>query len=119
MFDGKFRFLDGQPNKSNKVAFCSFPRSGNTFLRKYIELLTGVITGADNTLSINVALQMQGMMGEDIVDDTVWVVKSHSPWIMPDAPVFHANKNIVIVRNPLDTNLSWMHLVATCCHSVK
>ena len=42
MFDGEFRFLDGEPNPSNKVAFCSFPRSGNTFLRKYMELLTGV-----------------------------------------------------------------------------
>ena len=40
--DDVTRFLDGQPNKSNKIAFASFPRSGNTFLRKYTELLTGV-----------------------------------------------------------------------------
>jgi len=120
MFDPKhFRFLDGAPNKSQKVGFCSFPRSGNTFLRKYVELLTGIQTGADNTLHVNVALQMQGMKGEDIVDDTVWVVKSHSPWIMPEAPVFNANKLIVIVRNPLDTNLSWLHLVAMNNHAVK
>ena len=56
MFDGQFRFLDGEPNKSQKVAFCSFPRSGNTFLRRYIEMLTGICTGADNTLHVNVAL---------------------------------------------------------------
>ena len=62
---------------------------------------------------------MQGMKGEDIVDDTVWVVKSHSPWIMHEAPVFHSNKVIVIVRNPLDTNLSWLHLVAMANHAVK
>jgi len=42
MFKGGFRFLDGSPNKSNKIAFASFPRSGNTFLRKYSEMLTGV-----------------------------------------------------------------------------
>ena len=42
MFDGGFRFLDGQANKSQKVAFCSFPRSGNTFMRRYLELLTGI-----------------------------------------------------------------------------
>ena len=42
MFDGHFRFLDGQANKSQKVAFCSFPRSGNTFLRRYLEMLTGI-----------------------------------------------------------------------------
>lgn len=119
IFDGNFRFLDGESNKNNKVAFCSFPRSGNTFLRKYLELLTGVATGSDNTLAVNVFLQMQGMKGEDTVDDTVWIVKSHSPWIMPDVPVFHAQKNIVVVRNPLDTNLSWLHLVATGCHSHK
>ena len=119
MFDGTFRFLDGAPNKSNKIAFCSFPRSGNTFLRRYMELITGIQTGADNTLDVNVCLQMQGMKGEDIVDDTVWIVKSHSPWIMPSAPVFHANKCIVIVRNPLDTNLSWLHLVAMNNHATK
>ena len=56
MFDGHFRFLDGQPIKSNKIAFCSFPRSGNTFLRRYMEMLTGVTTGADNTLHVSVTL---------------------------------------------------------------
>jgi len=56
MFKGGFRFLDGSPNKSNKIAFASFPRSGNTFLRKYTEMLTGVQTGADNTLDVNIAL---------------------------------------------------------------
>ena len=119
IFDGKFRFLDGQANKSNKVAFCSFPRSGNTFLRKYMELCTGVITGADNTFHINVVLQMQGMMGEYQTDDTCWIIKSHSPWIMPEAPVFHSNKVIVIVRNPLDTCLSWLHLLSLCNHALK
>lgn len=119
MFDGEFRFLDGEPNRSNKVAFCSFPRSGNTFLRKYMELLTGVQTGADNTLHVNVCLQMQGMKGEDTVDDTCWIIKSHSPWVMPEAPPFTANKMVVIVRNPLDSNLSWLHLVAMNNHAVK
>lgn len=120
MFDKKhFRFLDGEPIKHNKIGFHSFPRSGNTFLRKYFELLTGIQTGADNTLHISVALQMQGMKGEDIVDDTTWVIKSHSPWLMEEAPVFNSNKLVVIVRNPLDTNLSWLHLVSTDNHAVK
>ena len=38
---------------------------------------------------------------------------------MPEAPVFHANKVIVIVRNPLDTNISWLHLVAMNNHATK
>ena len=119
MFDGHFRFLDGEPNPSNKVAFMSFPRSGNTFLRRYMELCTGVVTGADNTLHLNVVLQMQGTKGEGITDDTCWIVKSHSPWIMPEAPVFYANKAIVIVRNPLDTCLSFLHLCSMQNHSIK
>ena len=62
---------------------------------------------------------MQGCRGENIVDDSVWIVKSHSPWVMTHAPVFHSNKAIVIVRNPLDTNLSWLHLCATNSHVIK
>ena len=57
-FDGEYRFLDGQPNLGNKVAFASWPRSGNSFLRRYLELMTGIATGADNTLHINVHLQL-------------------------------------------------------------
>ena len=116
IFDGKRRFLDGTPILSNKIAFESFPRSGNTFLRKYFELLTGVWTGADNTLHVNVHLQMQGLAGEDIVDDTTWVVKTHSPWCMPEAPLFKSNKVVVIVRNPLDVIISWINLLALCNH---
>ena len=47
IFDGNFRYLDGSPNLSNKVSFSSFPRSGNSFLRRYIELITGITTGSD------------------------------------------------------------------------
>ena len=75
-------------------------------------MLTGIATGADNTLHVNVHLQMQGMKGEDIVDDTAWICKTHSPWIMPEAPVFQCNKMISIIRNPLDTFISWLNLVA-------
>jgi len=35
---GKCVFLDGSVDLTgNKIAFQSFPRSGNTFLRRYIE----------------------------------------------------------------------------------
>ena len=62
---------------------------------------------------------MQGCPGEEIVDDTVWVVKSHSPWCVQEAMPFYANKVIVIVRNPLDTNLSWLHLCSMNNHATK
>lgn len=119
MFEGEFKFLDGEENRSNKIAFSSFPRSGNTFMRKYCELLTGVQTGADNTPHVNVILQMSGMKGEDTVNDTTWIVKTHSPYIMPFQPVFTCNKNLVVVRNPLDVIISWYQLVVTGNHALK
>lgn len=85
MFDGQDRFLDGNPRPGNKVAFCSFPRSGNSFLRKYLEKLTGVTTGSDNDIRGNICLMMAGLKGEYIVDDSVWIVKSHHPWAMMQA----------------------------------
>ena len=60
-----------------------------------------------------------GSRGENTVDDTVWIVKSHSPWLMPEAPLFKANKVLVIVRSPLDTNLSWFNLIAMASHDTK
>ena len=111
--------MDGQPIRSNKIAFCSFPRSGNTFLRKYLQLLTGVPTGSDNTLHTDTILQMQGLKGEDIVDDTCWIVKSHSPWIMQFAPPFTTNKVLLIIRNPTESNISWLNLCQMQTHSLK
>ena len=46
--ESKCRFLDGAVNLAgDRVAFQSFVRSGNTFLRRYLEEITGVYTGAD------------------------------------------------------------------------
>jgi len=38
---------------------------------------------------------------------------------MPEQPIFYANKMICIVRNPLDTFISWLNLVAQCNHNAK
>ena len=69
MFQNEIKVLDGESNYNNKIAFASYPRSGNTFMRKYCELLTNIDTGCDFCLHINVILQMQGLKGEGIVDD--------------------------------------------------
>ena len=43
-----YRFLDKSEDMfGNMVAFQSFPRCGNTFLRRFLENITGVYTGAD------------------------------------------------------------------------
>ncbi len=45
------KFLDEQtPMDGNRVAFTSYPRSGNSFLRKILEQVTGVFTGSDLSL---------------------------------------------------------------------
>ena len=119
LFEREGVFLDGQPIIGNKIGFCSFPRSGNTFLRKYFQMLTGIPTGSDNFLHTDTILQMNGMKGEDLVDDTTWIVKTHSPYIMPFAPQFDANKLIIIVRNPLESNISWLNHIMTGSHSLK
>ena len=62
---------------------------------------------------------MQNLKGEDIIDDTCFIIKSHSPWIMPFAPPFNVNKMIIIVRNPCESNLSWLHLSSMANHSTK
>jgi len=43
--DKDLRFLDGEP--IGKISYWTYPRSGNTFLRKYLELITGVPTGSE------------------------------------------------------------------------
>jgi hypothetical protein len=48
MIYGEPKFLDGKVSMiGDRVAFASFPRSGNSFLRKMIEQITGVFTGSD------------------------------------------------------------------------
>ena len=85
-------------------------------LRKYFDLLTGTETGGDNHLHGNVIMQLQGLKGEDIVDERVWAVKTHTPWLIEEAPAFRANKVIIIVRNPLDSIYSWFTCAAFYNH---
>jgi len=40
------RFL-ADHEKLDRVAYCSYPRSGNTFIRNYFEQIAGVYTGGN------------------------------------------------------------------------
>jgi len=47
----EMRFLDASETlEGDRIAFLSFPRTGNTMTRKYIESVTGIFTGSDMTL---------------------------------------------------------------------
>ena len=35
---------------NQKVGYLSYPRVGNSFLRKYLQMITGIATGSDMTM---------------------------------------------------------------------
>ena len=119
VYDGDVKFLDGSTQYYQKIALASFPRSGNTFIRKYLELLTGVQTGGDNCLHFNVDFQMLGSKGEEIVDDSVFIVKTHYPWVPPSPTQFNSSQMLVITRNPLDSIMSWLEYLTNHNHSTR
>ena len=56
IWDKEFRFLDGE-QIDRRVGFTSFLRSGNSFLRRYIEQISGITTGS--TMSLHTATSLQ------------------------------------------------------------
>ena len=96
--NNQFRFLDGQSMDGWHTGFCSFPRSGNSFLRRLLEESTGIFTGSDCFMGLVLDFQSWGLFGENHVgseDNLVWITKTHYPWqVRPDANErpFTANK---------------------------
>ena len=108
--------LSGQTVEStgNMVSYCSYSRCGNSFLRKYLEKITGIATGSDMVLEYSGdCLQMPYFKAEEITDPTVWVYKSHNPQILPNSKLAKCNKVICTVRNPYDIIVSWLHFTGT------
>ena len=79
IFAKQARFLNGK--QFEPISYASWPRSGNTFLRKYFENITGIATGSDQFMkfTLNMALQFQGFKGEGIYKDMCWINKTHFP----------------------------------------
>ena len=48
--DSGYRFLDGEDMKGNTLSLSSFPRTGNSFMRRFIEEISGIFTGSDMVL---------------------------------------------------------------------
>lgn len=112
-------FLD-EMCKVNKVLYSSFPRSGSTFFRKYLESITGVATGTpySNQIIIDFALAALGFKGEGHhKDEKTWFVKSHFPMQYRTPSSFTCNKAIVCVRNPLDIVISLLNINLTLTHN--
>lgn len=122
LWDGEFRLLDRKLNllaEKNHVCFTSFPRSGNSFLRKFIEQVSGISTGSTMPLHTASSLQIMGMKGEGYTDDTTWIVKAHHPMYVQFSSSFTSNKVFMCVRNPLDVFPSQAAFYNTMSHGNK
>lgn len=52
------KFLDKKSDmKGNRVSLATYPRTGNSFLRKILEQITGVFTGSSMQLDLTITLQ--------------------------------------------------------------
>ena len=102
------------------VAFQSAHRSGNTFLRQYLEMITGVFTGSDMSIDMTFHEAQMGFLGQNKTGESnqVWITKTHKPLDAPKCKSFHASKMFVIARNPIDVMPSFAHMVNTSSHSL-
>lgn len=102
------------------VAFCSYPRSGNTMLRVFLESITGITTGSNDVLhGGGLALQQTGLKGESHLcdDNTVWITKTHPIKAVIPWPKFTGVKQIYLIRNPIDMIVSEFTLYTAASHS--
>lgn len=101
----------------DKILLVSYPRSGNSFLRKLLEVETSIITGSDSrpNRTLSASLLKCGYRGEGIVDNSVWVVKSHFPERLGYVK-FNASRVVLVVRNPFDAIESYFHMGMTNTH---
>ena len=85
-------------------------------------MLTGVITGSDLPLLTCVDLVSLGMYGENHIgseENLCWITKAHYPMSFTGyEPKFKTNKQICLIRNPIDNFISYMNLYATASHNL-
>lgn len=96
----------------------SYPRSGNTMLRAYMEKIMGIATGSDADISkkLNEDLLSGGLGGEGLVNKQVHVVKTHFPERYGSSK-YYAERAILLVRNPIDCITSLFHMMLAGSHN--
>lgn len=62
------------------------------------------MTGSDTIRDLEIQLLQGGLLGEQITDNSVWMVKTHYPLIFksPKSP-FKVGKVLCCARNPFDS----------------
>jgi len=97
----------------------SYPRSGNTLLRTWLESITGILTCSDTRpdrpLSIALANDMQ-LVGEGLCQPPF--TKTHWPERIGFRS-FTAHRIVLVVRNPWDVLDSFWNLNVTNTHTKK
>ena len=103
---------------NDKVLLTSYPRSGNSFLRKVFEESSSIITGSDSrpNRSLTAKLLEFGYRGEGVTGNSVWIVKSHYPERTGYIRVV-AQRVIVLIRNPFDSIESYFNMGMTDSHN--
>ena len=118
----ELHFFDGedQTDDLDTVVMTSYPRSGNTLLRAYLEKIMGLVTGSDCdiTKKLNLALMDLGLAGEGLVDKRVWIVKTHYPERYGKTR-FGAERAILLIRSPLDCITSLFNMVCSGSHDLS
>ena len=101
-----------------QVLLASYPRSGNSLLRRLIERVTGVHTGSDTRADRALGRQLKdfGLLGEGRVDPSVWVVKTHWPERKGHA-IVRGERTILLVRNPFNALVSYFNMLLTQTHT--
>ena len=114
------KFIKGDNEEHDNTILVSFPRSGNTMLRAYLEKILGIATGSDGDIKAKLIgeLMKKGLSGEGLVDKSVFIVKSHYPerW---GKQKFYCERAILLVRNPIDSITSLFNMVCTGTHSLS
>ena len=92
--------------------YATYPRSGNSLMRKFFETVTGVATGSDQVMKHgpNVALQYCGFKGEGMIDERNWIKKTHYPIRFHFMKGFSSDIAVICTRNPLDITPSLFYL---------
>jgi hypothetical protein len=85
-FGDQTRFVSSGTNRNHRMlSLATYPRSGNSMMRTIFGKITGIATGSDMVMKHgpNLSLQCTGLKGEGVVDERVWITKTHYPMTFP------------------------------------
>ena len=119
-FGATSRYTTGNAVEQMRLLFATYPRSGNSMMRKYFENITGTVTGTDNDVNHPpiIALQYSGFKGEGIKDNSIWITKTHFPLVFPFQTRHEYDYVVICSRYELDTDVSFYYNVYTNTHGL-